>query len=78
MRIVQRHVLEDPREEIVAGEHADAVAVIDRRRVDAAARSRVVDDVVVNERRDVDELHVGREVQMLERACRRKPRRRAA
>ena len=31
-------VLEDPREEVVAGQHADAVAEVDRGRVDAAAR----------------------------------------
>ena len=62
VRIVDRDVLEDPGEEIVAGQHADAVAVVDRGGVDAAARLRVVDDVVVDERRDVDELHVRGEV----------------
>ena len=59
-------VLEDPGEEIVAGEHADAVAEVDRRRVDAAARLRVVDDVVVDQRRDVDQLHVRGERKVLD------------
>ncbi len=65
--IAQRYVLEYPSEEIISGEHADSVAVIDRGGVDAAARLRVVDDVVVNERRNVDELHVCREVKVLDR-----------
>src|SRR5438270_2604699 len=52
-RIVLRDVFEYPCEQIVAGQHAYAVSVIDRRRVNAAARLRVVDDVVVNERGDV-------------------------
>ena len=66
-RVLRGDVLEDPREEVVAGQHADAVAEIDRRRVHAAARLGAVDDVVVDQRRDVDEFHVRGQRQVLAR-----------
>ena len=72
-RIAGGDVFEYPREEIVAGEHADAVAVIDCRCIHAAARLRVVDDVIVNERRDVDQFHVRGKVEVLERGAAARP-----
>ena len=78
MGVARGDVLEDPGEQIVAGQHADAVAEVDRGRVDAAARVGVVDDVVVDQRRDVDQFHVRRERQMLAQRPRRSPPRRAA
>jgi hypothetical protein len=74
-------VFEDPGEEVVAGQHADAVAEIDRGRVDPASRVGVVDHVVVDQGRDVDQLHVGGQRQMLAdvgRAGRRRAQQREA
>ena len=49
VRIARGDILEDPGEEVVARQHADAVAEIDRSRVDAAARVRLVDHIVVDQ-----------------------------
>jgi hypothetical protein len=67
IRVAGRHVLEDPREEIVARKYAHAISVIDRRGVHTAPRFRAIDHVVVNQRADVDQFHVCRECQVLAR-----------
>ena len=66
MRIACGDVFEDPGEEVVARQHADPVSEIDGRRVDAAAGVRLIHDVIVNERRHVDELHVGGDRQVVD------------
>ena len=71
VRVVGGDVLEDPGEEVVAGQHADAVAEVDRGGVHAAPRVGVVDDVVVDQRRDVDQLHVRGQRQMVAHVDRR-------
>ena len=63
--VAGRDVLENPGEQVVAGEHADPVAEVDRGRVDAAARLGAVDHVVVDQRRDVDQLHERRQPQVI-------------
>ncbi len=64
MRVVRGDVFEDPCEQIIAGEYADAIAEVDRGRVDAATAVGAVDDVVMNQRADVDQFHVCRQRQV--------------